>query len=66
MRVKQVAKFSVVFVSFETLRCPSGVGKFVKGRGKSIPALQREVAAAVPTGGATSKYYTGPLPRKKN
>lgn len=45
----------VVFVSFETLRCPGGVGKFVKGRGKSVLVLQKEVAAAVLTGGTASQ-----------
>ncbi|KAH8147256.1 uncharacterized protein LAJ45_08734 [Morchella importuna] len=48
-----LAKCEIVFVAFETLRCPPGIGKFVKARGKTIPVLQREITAAIPAGAKT-------------
>lgn len=42
---------NIVFVSFETRDRPPSVRSFIKGRGKDIAELQKEVAAALSGGG---------------
>lgn len=43
----QAARNPVIFVSFETLRCPPGVDTFVTARKKSPPLLLRDISQAI-------------------
>ncbi|RPB00007.1 hypothetical protein L873DRAFT_1681785 [Choiromyces venosus 120613-1] len=43
---RQPPNTRTIFISFETVVAPSGISVFIKGRGKSLVNLQREIAAA--------------------
>jgi hypothetical protein len=54
--IRRATGGNVVLVSFETRVCPPSVRGFIKGRGKDIGELQKEVSTALAGGGGASKY----------
>ncbi|KAK6521497.1 hypothetical protein TWF506_001709 [Arthrobotrys conoides] len=52
----KLLRVNIIYLSFTTLRPPKDVTKIIKGRGKSLEALQREIAAATtPASGGQSE-----------